>query len=844
MTITREWLSWDEPCLPQAAERIVDRFADATLAGECDLRTVLCVLPGSRAGRLLLVELMRTCAARGLRLLPPRVLTPGAMVDEVLAKAGAADAIASDHESHLAWMHGLRSANREDLRALLPEPPADDDWPAWSALAATLQSLHETLAGDLCDFAAAGEAAANMSMPGEGERWAAVAAVHEQQRAVLARAGLVDHHDARHKALEYARLAAARGAAPSRSIALIGAADLNAIQKAVLRLPAMNVIAFVHAPQAEAECFDDLGAVQVDAWTTRRLDIDDAQIRVAERPTNQVQEALRFLADLNGQLAPSQITIGLGDAALLGDLAVASAWADVAIHDPAGTSLRRSAPWRMLDAAADWLEEPRFEHLATLLRHVDVERWVSATVHLPAPDEPAPEADEAASESEVRLGHVQWLTLLDDYFAEHLQGRLTGDWLGKPATRARLRAVYAAVQSMLAPMNVDARTQRPLQAWCQPLLDVLANVYALDADPASKAQGSWKPPAADVRSIDAVLAMRNALLEVAAAAPGLQPSVNACTALRLLLDHVADIAIRPERETGSIEALGWLELHLDPAPALAILGFNDGIVPDAVTGHAFLPDSLRTALGLVNNARRYARDAYLLQAIVRSRPNLQLIVGRHSAQGDPLLPSRLLLACEDRTLVRRVRDFAEDRSAAVKAPPFGLPGPNDSAPSSFVIPTLPPLPAPTSMRVTEFSSFLRCPYRYALERLLGLQAYDDAAAELDPMSFGNLAHHTLATLRDDAATAASAEAEVIFLYLRDQLREHVRSTFGTQPLPALRLQVARLEQRASFVRSVPGARVAGRLAHPSLRTRVQGDRRIGRARRGRYAVARQDRSSR
>lgn len=786
MTITREWLSWDEPCLPQAALWLIDHHAQRD---ECDLREVICVLPGSRAGRLLLAEMIKDCEVRTLRLLPPRVLTPGAMVDELLEVVAP---VASELESRLAWMDGLRSVDASALAPLAPQRPANDDWRAWDALARTLASLHEALAGERRDFADAGEAAANLSMPSEGERWQAIATVHAQQRIALARQCLVDRHDARHEALM-------KGSTAPRQVVLVGVADLNAIQKATLRLPSMTVRALVHAPAAEADAFDDLGTVRADAWQHRQLAIDDRTIAIAERSGNQVQEALRFVRNLNASLTEREITFGVGDAAITGDLAAAAQWAGVAVHDPLGTPMRRTAPWRLLDAAADWLEEPRFEYLANLLRHVDVERWVIANATLPETNASFDGDPDQHGADQVRLAHTEWLTLLDRYFTDHLQGRLTGAWLGDTATKARLRAVHAGVQWLLSPLIHDPRDRRPLQAWCQPVLEVLASAYAMDERPA--ADGGQPRAVAALTSIDAVLAFREALDEVASSVPGLQPEVNAGAALRMLLDHLADVAVRIDRAPRSIETLGWLELHLDPAPALAILGVNDGRIPEAVTGHAFLPDGLRTALGMAGNVQRYARDAYLLQAIAKSRKRLRLIVGRRNAQGDPLSPSRLLLACDDATLVRRVREFADDRSERVEPPPIGLGAPQPAAASRFTVPMLPTLTAPQSMRVTDFRAFLQCPYRYALGRLLGLQSFADDSPELDPMSFGSLAHRALAGLGDDATIAASEDAEAIFEYLRDRLRQLVRDDYGSQPLPAVRLQAARLEQRLrSFAR--------------------------------------------
>ena len=80
--------------------------------------------------------------------------------------------------------------------------------------------------------------------------------------------------------------------------------------------------------------------------------------------------------------------------------------------------------------------------------------------------------------------------------------------------------------------------------------------------------------------------------------------------MRLLEKYIAEESIPREAGEPAVEVLGWLELHLDDAPALVITGCNEGFLPTAVSSDPFLPEGLRRRLGLPDNARRYARDAY------------------------------------------------------------------------------------------------------------------------------------------------------------------------------------------------------------------------------------------
>ena len=105
--IRREWLDWSDPALPLAARWLIEQVRGDE-AGLCDLRDFVCVLPGQRAGRLLLAQLLEQCEDAQLRLVPPQVYTPGQMVD-VLAPHREV-ATATSFEQILAWIKALRSA--------------------------------------------------------------------------------------------------------------------------------------------------------------------------------------------------------------------------------------------------------------------------------------------------------------------------------------------------------------------------------------------------------------------------------------------------------------------------------------------------------------------------------------------------------------------------------------------------------------------------------------------------------------------------------------------------------------------------------------------------------------
>ena len=120
-------------------------------------------------------------------------------------------------------------------------------------------------------------------------------------------------------------------------------------------------------------------------------------------------------------------------------------------------------------------------------------------------------------------------------------------------------------------------------------------------------------------------------------------------------------------------------------------------------------------------------------------------------------PGRLLLAGDDETLVRRVRRFCGEAEQDARAEPAGLPAP--AAVSHFVVPSLDAgVPPPDVMSVTDFRTYLDCPYRYALRRLLRLETVDDAATEMDALRFGSLAHKVLEAFGKDEGVRDATDA--------------------------------------------------------------------------------------
>src|SRR5262249_40996862 len=147
-TIQREFLGWVAPALQKAAHRIVERFRQGTIL---DLKRLIVVVPGQRAGRRLQELLAFAAEDDGLLLTPPHVVTEGGLPELLYTPK---QAFAGDLVQDLAWAQALRELPQDKRLHVLPQPPAADEVVRWLALGKLLRGVHRELAADGLDFTA------------------------------------------------------------------------------------------------------------------------------------------------------------------------------------------------------------------------------------------------------------------------------------------------------------------------------------------------------------------------------------------------------------------------------------------------------------------------------------------------------------------------------------------------------------------------------------------------------------------------------------------------------------------------------------------------------------------
>lgn len=747
--VARRFLSWDAPLLPQAVRWLAGNWAGGA---PLDLSRLVVIVPTRQAGRRLRSGLAAHAAEFKQAVFPPQVLLP-----EALLVLDQHRDVASPLQTLLAWSEVLADCDLTTFRAIFPvDPPARSLAWTWR-LAGEFASLQATLAEGgimLRDVAAR----LPVSFP-ERTRWEQIGALEELHSHLLARLGRID--------AQRARIAVATSPPPLADverIVMLAVPDPFPLALVALAVHAqsMPVDVVVFAPESEAGSFDGWGRPSVEAWQHRAVPLPEftKHVHLCSDAAAQAEEiaalAVRYAAP-DGMLG-----LGLGDAEILPLAENSLARAGVPTFNPGGKSRRDSGFYHLLASLAAFALESTFEKTATLARLPDILAWLR-------------------TEMGGNFSAARWLEGLDDLWSRHLPATLE---LARPHACDSI----AAGLERLEQLHRELRTGEFPEAVTAVLTRLVAGRRLNFGDPA------------DAEFADAAEKWSGVLRECAAVAHEF-PRLSREEWWTVALQRFGADTHEKEKPAGALDLQGWLELLWEDAPHLVVAGFNDGFVPDAVVGHAFLPESLRVKLGLKSNETRFARDAYLLHALAASRRSggrLDLLLGKVSAAGNPLRPSRLLLQCADAELPARIEYLFRPLTASAQLPAWERPW------------QLHPrrAPPPRRISVTALRGYLECPFRFYLRHVLKMEAVDPAKNELDALDFGTLCHQPFERLKENPWRDCT-DAQVLRDMLVESFDRIVEERFGSALVVPL---VAQLESARQRLRRAAAVQAAERAA--------------------------------
>ncbi len=701
-----------------------------------NLEDLLIVTPSARAGRRLL-ELLADRAqspSSPCVLIPPMIITISGITSAFLRSSFP---IADDMAQTFAWCHALGELRSEERLRLAPL--------GWSESPVSTLDLASRLSGLMADLRneeiepdEVASIAGNRQSMESAAIWQTLAAADRRARDYMHEAGL--------EVPSLLSRSISAGAPKYRSVVLLGVTELPKSMRRLLLHPDISVHSIVHAPAVDESYFDSFGCPRPDRWAHRPIDIDDEVIVAARDHRCQAMEALRFIGDRADQFSIDEYTVGLGDLTVHRTIQRFIEGAGVPTHSAYGRSLATARPLLLLRALAEYASSEESDTLAALLRHPDAENLL----------------DRHASGRSL-------LTLLDFHRAKHLPRRIDAAISYACKEKKELEALVRTARRLAGSVSQSVTDVRIAADNIERLL--LAAYGA--ADHSSIAREYTETLQTELKALASVL-QRLSMLPAALAeyAP-----IRGSDVIRWLTRMASRIPIPETYKGPSVELVNWFELSSDDAPVKIITGMNNGSVPEMPAYDPLLSESLRSALGLPGTEVRYARDAHALSAICASTPKLRIVWGKTSVDGSALAPSRLLFAVDDKTLVTRANQAFTSHDSIPPSIPVLFP----SAATSVLVMPRPSVPEPpiTHLRVTAFKDYIACKYRFYLRHVLGLQALDDEARELDGAGFGSLLHTVIGEFaRSDRLTSVEPNAVVEELYQR--LDSLVKATYGAE----------------------------------------------------------------
>lgn len=755
--ITRTFLGWEQPLLTLAIDHLTCNWSDGTL----DLSDHLVIVPTRQAGRRLRSSLALHAARREAGVLPPAVVTPDYLVSAGCL-ADLTKAVATRADVLVAWADALLDANLDDFRNVFPIEPPERNL-SWALRTAEDLISVQALLGE------AGHTmqSASRELASEGlepQRWAELARLEGRARRLLTRRKRLPPATARDEA-------AHNGVLPEgvSKIVMIGVPDPPPLLCTALRHHVLqhHCDVLIHAPSALADSFDEFGRPRADHWNERTIPLPDLErcVHQAVNPHAQAEYTANLLGDVDNVSAVA--AIGVLDPELILPLEEEFAAQGQATFNPAGESVSNHALTALLRTLSRIALSQSFLSLLELLRipgvATSVTRWQDT------PDRPDITPDKLLAD-------------LDAFQREHVPESLDA---AARINQTCQRSSPALVRALSWMQRWLRRFDRE-RLW-EVLPEFLSEIYQeAEFDPANPFDEAFSATTALLHGI--LDTLEAGLLKDLSFIEGFPDR------LLLVLHLLEQETIYQDRKTGALDLQGWMELPWEDAPHLVVAGVNDGFVPEAIKGHAYLPDSARRLLGLRHNEARHARDAFILSALLACREDygrIDLLFGKRSNSEEPLRPSRLLFACPSEELASRVQFLFSSDLPSRAAPAWSL--------SWQLTPPAPPddLRIFSRLPVTAFRDYLSCPFRFYLRRGMRMERDEGPLVELDARHFGTLCHAVVEEFAKGPLRDCDREQE-IEEFFEDTLTTIVRAEYGERlPVPVL-VQQESARQRLSW----------------------------------------------
>jgi len=683
-SVKRRFLG-DGPFLSDAAQLLLSEVEQGG-DGPLDLRGLLVILPGREAGRHLRRLLVDAAAKRGYGLLPPRIATHGRL-EEICGASRYP--LASGLEDRIAWVQSIRECPA-DLLPLLGLDPDNLPTSALLPLAQLLAHLSYELRRDGVTLGQAAELAAPHD-PAAALRLRAVERIEALRSARLQGHGLT-----------------AAGAFDSDGCDL----DLKVVLIGILEVPSRmrqwlqkldSVEVWIDNREQYSERYDDFGCPIPEQWEALPCPAP-ADLLVADEPRALAATLLQEIDHNCPDGDPDGVTIGLVHQEMLPWLQESFRHCGVPLHIAGGTRHASTSCGRLLVDLTTAVESGSSHSVAAMARHPAILRNLSGDTD--------------------RHGKVIDPLESIDRWSSRRQPISADD----PQAPVAVKTIEQALQPLRT--GNGSCTDRIDQ-----LVECLGQLVGLD---------DFKQPALPRSGLGELI---SAVDQLRVAGKFDSQPMSGADVIAILADLLDETRVADGHGTDGVAVLGWLELPFDPAEVLIVTGLSEGQISPAPPGDSLLPHGVREELGLAGPRQQYARDTHILHSLLKPRRKTIIALCARDGEGNPLLPSRLLLEGPD-GLDRLARFLDQDQRSRLHLPDRGA---VTESPESLGVPKVILAPDPPSIAVTAFSDYIEDPALFHLNRQLKLRECHDRDLQLNRLEFGNLIHHVLEEYGKDPA---------------------------------------------------------------------------------------------
>ena len=755
------FLSWDEPACTAVAKRIL---------GMEDSSSRLVLVPTKEAARQLKQEI--ALVSKRNAAFTPKLIPAGTFLEPEEGSP-----VATGMDELYAWFRVLKSTSNGQYPNLFPQGLRDE--PDFLLdIAEQMASLRNVLAREGVSFDQIAEKSE------ENERWCELDDLNRRFAGKINMSGLKDSASALCQEAAHPHLAAALQGIPGGGIILACVPEIpRPNRKALIAAEEMGVPVeyWIHAPSDLAEQFDAWGCPLPSFWSTCPIALDDNQISVAGNPSFLAQAICKTIAEKGKE---SSLALGVCDQRMATPIETELRKYGWGLYNPNGRPFSGTGLITILRSLEESLNKPHLaEPLINLLRSPILASSLGISQHC-----------EICS----TLDHISetWIPESAAYMANIL--------ISKEMERQRQSETNTA--SKLACIESECKAL----AWAWREVAHWRDSFRKDAQMGATLN-SWLKGLQHSEDVELLIEATEELTQIEK--QGKSP-LSPSDSIRLLIRRLQRTSVNRSRtEEDTLDALGWMELSFCPEPHLIITGLSEGIVPEGQFGDQFLPESLRSGLGITSMKDKTARDSFLLLSLIESRKNagsVSIALSKTTPQNEPLIPSSLLMRCSDDKLALRVNHLFSKKNTATTPIAYDRgkwhisPASGWGCKTDKVKDLIPGFSNPWQEGGKAFSPstlkrFLSCPLRFWIQTALDLN--DSNALHKDrrnmlPAESGTLMHKVLEifakkypiydscliedNLKRDISGILSAEFETMF---------------GDQTLLPFHIQKASMEQR-------------------------------------------------